>query len=58
MLPGRASGLLEKNLALATVPGELGEGSYIAITKSSPAAPAGVPRVREEASLHMIRGKY
>ncbi|MCI0359444.1 MAG: hypothetical protein L0211_13285 [Planctomycetaceae bacterium] len=57
-LPAMAASLLEKNLAQATRPGELAPGSYLAVTKSSPIAPNGVPHVREEASLHVIRGRY
>ena len=56
--PVMAAGLLEKNLAHATRPGDLAPGQYLAVTTSSPIAASGVPRVREEASLHVIRGRY
>ncbi len=56
--PVMAASLLEKNLAHATRPGNLSPGSYLAVTKSSPIAASGVPLVREEASLHVIRGRY
>lgn len=58
-LPVMATSLLEHNLAGAVDPAStLPTKSYIAVTKSSPIVPYGVSRVREEASLHMIRGKY
>ena len=56
--PVMAASLLEKNLASATRPGDLAPGSYLAVTTSSPIAASGVPNVREEASLHVIRGRY
>ncbi len=56
--PLMAAGLLEKNLAYATRPGDLKPGSYLAVLKSSPIAASGVPRVQEEASIHVIRGRY
>jgi hypothetical protein len=58
-LPVMASSMLEKNLALATDPAQgLSPGTYVAVVELSPVVPYGVPRVREEASLHMIRGRY
>jgi hypothetical protein len=58
-LPVMASSLLEMNLANSSNPAaSLGEKSYLAVTGSSPVVPYGVPRVREEASLHIIRGRY
>jgi hypothetical protein len=56
--PLMATSILESNLAYATRPGDMARGSYLAIVTSSPTAPTGVPRVREEASLHVIRGRY
>lgn len=58
--PAMASSLLESNLATSTRPGthELGRKTYVAVTRSSAAVPYGVERVREEASLHIIRGRY
>jgi hypothetical protein len=55
-----ASSLLEKNLAECLLPTKvpLENGTYIAVIESSPAVPVGVPRVRQEASLHVIRGRY
>jgi hypothetical protein len=58
-LPVMATSLLEHNLAGAVDPSStLPAKSYLAVTKSPPIVPYGVSRVREEASLHMIRGKY
>jgi hypothetical protein len=56
--PVMAASLLEKNLAHSTRPGDLAPGSYLAVTRSSPVAASGVPSVREEASLHVVRGRY
>jgi hypothetical protein len=55
-----ASSLLESNLAVATRPAAhpLASGTYVAVGGASPIVPYGVPRVREEASLHVIRGRY
>jgi hypothetical protein len=58
-LPVMATSLLELNLANSLDPARsLDPQSYFAVTKSSPIVPYGVPHVREEASLHMIRGRY
>lgn len=56
--PGMASGMLEKNLALAANLQGLPPGTYVAVVQLSSVVPYGVPHVREEASLHMIRGRY
>lgn len=58
--PLMAASLLEKNIAECVLPSKrpLEPGSYTAVVESSPGVPIGVPRVREEASLHLIRGKY
>jgi hypothetical protein len=57
--PVMASSMLEKNLALSTEAAEgISPGTYAAVSDASPIVPYGVPRVREEASLHMIRGRY
>jgi hypothetical protein len=57
--PVMASSLLEMNLAYSTDTAKgLLPGRYIAIAQASPVVPYGVPRVREEASLHIIRGRY
>jgi hypothetical protein len=52
--------LLETNLEEAFLPSKhpLAPGSYTAIVNSSVVVPVGVPRAREEASLHVIRGRY
>jgi hypothetical protein len=57
-LPVMASSLLEKNLASLNRPAELASGTYVAVTDTSAIVPYGVPRVQEEASLHVIRGRY
>jgi hypothetical protein len=58
-LPVMASSLLELNLANSTEPARaLVPRTYLAVTKSSPVVPYGVPSVREESSLHIIRGRY
>jgi hypothetical protein len=59
-IPLMASSLLESNLAVATRPAAhpLASGTYVAVGGASPIVPYGVPRVREEASLHVIRGRY
>ena len=58
--PLMAASLLEKNIVECILPSKrpLEPGSYTAVVDASPAVPIGVPRVREEASLHVIRGKY
>ena len=58
--PAMASGLLEANLAAAMRPTfqPLEKGTYIAVLARSPVVPYGVPRVREEASLHVLRGRW
>ncbi len=58
--PVMASSLLERSLAECTLPTKvpLDPQTYTAIVESSPAVPIGVPRVRQEASLHVIRGRY
>jgi hypothetical protein len=58
-MPVMATSLLETNLAAAIDPAQqLAPGRYLAVTETSTVVPYGVPRVREEASLHMIRGRY
>lgn len=59
-LPIMGGSLLEANLAAATHPTNRPPlpGTYIAVLKSSPIVPAGVPAPREEASLHVLRGRY
>jgi hypothetical protein len=58
-MPVMGSSLLERNLVLSIDAAKnLPPGRYIAITDASPIVPYGVPRVREEASLHMIKGRY
>lgn len=58
--PVMAAGLLESNIALALNPTRhpYQPGTYVAVLGSSPIVPAGVPKPREEASLHVLRGKY
>jgi len=58
--PLMESGLLETNLeeAFQPVKHPLAPGSYMAVVNSSVVVPAGVSRVSEEASLHVIRGRY
>jgi hypothetical protein len=52
--------LLETNLDHATHPAThpLFPGTYIAIVETSPLIVTGIGRVREEASFHVIRGRY
>jgi hypothetical protein len=38
--------------------GRMQPGSYVAIVEHSPLVVSGIPHAREEASLHVIRGKY
>ena len=54
------SSLLETQLAAARDPEKypLSPGTYLAVVARSPIVPTGVPQVREEASLHVIRGSY
>jgi len=58
--PLMAASLLERNLTESLLPTKqpLQNGTYIAVVESSPAVPVGVPRVRQEASFHVIRGRY
>jgi hypothetical protein len=58
--PSMGSSLLEKNIADALQPlqSPLAPGTYIAIVEHSPLVLTGVTRAREEASFHMIRGRY
>ena len=58
--PVASASLLETNIAVAFHPVRhpYQPGSYIAVLESSPVVPAGVPNPREEASLHVLRGKY
>jgi hypothetical protein len=58
--PSMEKSLLETNIAAALEPTThpLVPGTYIAIVESSPLVVSGVPRAREEASLHVIRGRY
>lgn len=54
------SSLLETQLAAARDPEQhpLSPGTYLAVVARSPIVPTGVPHVREESSLHVIRGSY
>jgi len=58
--PQTAKGLLETSIAAAVRAGEEppAPGTYIAIVEHSPLVITGVPRGREEASFHVIRGRY
>jgi hypothetical protein len=58
--PSMKSSLLEINLDMALRPlrHPPPPGTYIAIVETSPLVITGVPRGREEASLHVIRGRY
>jgi hypothetical protein len=58
--PVMATSLLETNLAAAISPTRHPPqpGSYIAILKTNPIIPAGVKNPREQASLHVLRGRY
>jgi hypothetical protein len=58
--PIMAASILERNIALAFNPARhpYQPGTYIAVLESSPFVPAGVPNPREEASLHVLRGKW
>jgi hypothetical protein len=58
--PVMAASLLETNIALAFDPSRhpYQPGTYIAVLATSPVIPAGVPNPREEASLHVLRGKW
>jgi hypothetical protein len=58
--PLMAASLLETNIAVAFRPARhpYQPGTYIAILDGSPIVPPGVSRPREEASLHVLRGKY
>jgi hypothetical protein len=58
--PVANASLLETNLAVSFHPVRhpYQPGSYIAVLEASPVVPAGVPHPREEASLHVLRGKY
>lgn len=58
--PLMAASLLEKNIVESVLPSKrpLDPGTYTAIVETSAAVPVGVPRVRQEASLHVIRGRY
>jgi hypothetical protein len=58
--PMMETSLLESQIAAATSPWKqpLAPGTYVAVTERCPAVPIGVPKVREEASLHVVRGRY
>ena len=58
--PVMAASILETNIAVAFHPNRhpYQPGTYIAVLESSPIVPSGVPHPREEASLHVLRGKY
>jgi hypothetical protein len=58
--PQMAKGLLETSIAAAIRAGEVppAPGTYIAIIERSPLVITGVPRGTEEASFHVIRGRY
>jgi hypothetical protein len=59
-MPIMATSLLETNLALATRPTlhPPAPGTYIAVMERSPVVPYGVSRVRQQASFHILRGRY
>lgn len=50
-------GLLERSLKQAACC-ELTPGSYLAITRTSPELPLGVPAALEQASFHMVKGRW
>ena len=52
--------LLETNLAVTLAPVRYPPlpGTYVAVVETSPVVITGLPRAREEASLHVIRGTY
>jgi hypothetical protein len=58
--PAMAASILESSLAAASQPTKhpLDNSSYIAVVAASPGVPIGVPRARQEASLHVIRGRW
>jgi hypothetical protein len=58
--PLTSNSLLETNIAEALKPvtQPLPPHSYIAIVETSPLVVTGVGSVREEASFHVIRGRY
>jgi hypothetical protein len=58
--PIASASLLETNIAVAFRPirHPYQPGSYIAVLETSPVVPAGVPNPREEASLHVLRGRW
>ncbi|MDX1948042.1 MAG: hypothetical protein SFU86_21765 [Pirellulaceae bacterium] len=58
--PWMEASLLESQLARAAKPvaEPLDPHSYVAVVERSPLVPYGVPRVREEASLHVLRGRW
>jgi hypothetical protein len=58
--PVMAGSVLESNLFLAFRPTRQppAPGSYLAVTDHSVVVPTGLPRSREEASLHVLRGCY
>src|SRR5207248_1326194 len=58
--PSMSQSLLEMNINAAIHPAgyTLAPRSYIAIVATSPLVVSGVPRAREEASFHIIRGRY
>ena len=58
--PVASASLLESNIAVAFHPVRhpYQPGSYIAVLEGSPVVPAGVPHPREEASLHVLRGRW
>jgi hypothetical protein len=59
-MPQMAQSLLEKRLAAALAPiaNPPAPKSYIAIVEMSPAVVSGVPRGSQEASLHVVVGRY
>jgi len=58
--PQMAKGLLERSISAAVRVGEEppAPGTYIAIVEHSPLVITGVPHGAEEASFHVIRGRY
>jgi hypothetical protein len=58
--PRFATGILERSLsqALSGRPTRRSPRSYVAITRSSPEVPLGYSQLREEASFHVIVGRW
>ena len=50
-------GILERNLKQAAY-SELTPRSYLAITRTAPELPLGYPAAREQASYHVVTGRW